>query len=198
MSAERTPLTLDDVRRVEANGRFHHPVLTVVQTERSQLERLGRGLDLTAPKPDQLTYIDEAYGFLADRLVQATPYTLDPLDIIGIGIGTAEIFSTLSLRYAFATMVIAAHAVQGAANPEWAQVPRRYFEDHQLPQWSLTDRAGLTHVSAQLDRVIGSIEAITTYLSNNGNGEDPLVAEVEENFRSGHTGFNTQILIALS
>lgn len=163
MTAERPVLTKEQVTEAESRVGFSHPVLTVIESHRSKLVQLSEAYPKTTPD-GQHQYIRENYGFLADALVEAGPYTIEPLDLIAIwSLATTGLFPNYA-RYRLAEMVSGAYAIQGTENPEWRKFPRYTLEINELPEGVKRDKNELIYVQNRLDQVYANLDEIQFYI----------------------------------
>lgn len=163
MPAERPVLTRDQVMRAESRVGSTHPVLGVIDSQLPRILQLNQEFVPIMNSDKQQQFISERYGFMADALVEAGPFTLEPTDLLVIWSRAMEVFSGYH-RYALAGMLSGAYAIQGLEDPEWKRFPRSWLETHQLPEPVRRDRTGLVHVCDRFDQIAESIDELDLYV----------------------------------
>ena len=169
MSAERPTLTQDAVQRAEARVDVAHPVITVLDQQAPRLAELQQGYAHITDNQEQQRFISEQYGFLADSIVEAGPFTLEPVELIAVWSKATEMLGGYE-RYALAGMVSTAYAIQGASNPDWRSFPRSYIEREGVPEGVRTDAEGLQHVRERLRDIWDSTNEIDFYVYGTNEG----------------------------
>lgn len=199
MTAERPLLTRDQVAWAESRVGLTHPVLTVIENHLPATVPLTEGYSQITDTQEQQRYIREHYGFLADAIVEAGPYTLEPIDLIVIWSRAREVFSGYH-RYALAGMVSSAFAVQGAESPEWKKFPRHYLETSNLPKGVVRDRGGLVYVSSKLNHIRESLGEISFYINGTREPNRSHIFELAKRSSNGdkEAEQELEILIAYS
>jgi hypothetical protein len=162
MSVERPILSGKQIARAERREGVSHPVLSVLEQHLPTIIQLNEGYSSLTDNQEQQRYIKKHYGFLADALVEAGPYTLEPTDLIAIWSRAQEVFSGYH-QQALAGMVSSVYAIQGAENSEWRKFPRHYLETSQLPEGVIKDKGGLLYVKSRLDQIGESLDDIDFY-----------------------------------
>ena len=147
---------------------------------------------------EQQRYIGEHYGFFADALVEAGPYTMEPTDIIAIWSRAREVFSGYH-RYALAGMVASAYAIQGLDNPDWKRFPRHYLGTSELPSEVVGDKEGLGHVMGRLDEIGESLDELNVYVYGTKESGMEMGAKLGARMRDGDTEAEAELnkLIAM-
>lgn len=163
MTPEISPLTPEIVARAECRVGVTHPVISVIDKHLPTIRNLNEGYALLTDNQEQQRYIEEHYGFFADALVEALPFTLEPTDLISIWSRAIEVFSGYH-RYALVGMVSRAYAIQGLENPEWKKFPRHYLETRELPEGVLKDKSGLLHVKSRFYEIVQSLNDLDFYV----------------------------------
>ncbi|OGK19431.1 hypothetical protein A3G67_00510 [Candidatus Roizmanbacteria bacterium RIFCSPLOWO2_12_FULL_40_12] len=169
MSAERSILTREQVNQAESRVGFSHPVLTTIERNLPRILHLNEGYVFVTDSSNQQQYIKGHYGFLADALVEAGPYPLEPIDLIAIWARVIEVFPNNYYRYDLAGMISSAYAVMEIEDLEWKKLPRHYFETGQLPEAVTKDRSGLVVVQSRLHQIgenLGDIDFYTDGVSD--------------------------------
>lgn len=168
----RIILTAEELARAEARGlaavaeseEGHpvHPVISVLKQNLPRILALGE-LKLA----DSQGFIRTHYGFLADELASAPPYTLQATDLVEIWSFVMQHFPgdfpATYQRQAFARMISTAYAVQGL-DPEWKSLPRQYFQTEKFPEIARRDSAGLSDFNRRLDEIYDSIRDTRFYI----------------------------------
>ncbi len=163
MTGEIPLLTPEQVALAEKRIGFNHPVIGVIDRNRPQFAWHNQAYSGIKDTQEQQRYIAGHYGFLADDLVAAGQFTLDPLDVIAIWSRAMEVFSGYH-RYALAKMVGSSFAIQGLKNPDWKKFPRHLLETHELPSEVVSDKSGLLHVRSRLEQVSESLKGLEFYV----------------------------------
>lgn len=163
MSGEIPSLTPEKVALAEKRVGLTHPVIDVLDKNLPILTQLNKRYEGIKDNQEAQRYVREHYSFLADDLVAAGEFPLDPLDIIAIW---SRAFTDLPYyqRHAFAGMVSSAYAIQGLDNPHWKKYPRHYSETYEIPQEVIDDKSGLMHVRERLDQIGVNIKEIDFYI----------------------------------
>lgn len=163
MTGEIPSLTPEKVALAEKRTGFNHPVIDVIDQNQPHFAWHNQAYIGIKDTQEQQRYIADHYGFLADDIVTAGPYSLEPLDLIAIWSKTIEVFSRYH-RYALAGMTGSAFAIQGLEDPDWRKFPRHYLETHELPSGVVKDKSGLLHVRSRLNQVSKSLEDLEFYV----------------------------------
>lgn len=200
MAVERPILTPEQYARAERREGVQHPVIAVIDQHLPMIAELEQGYSAITVNQDRFTYIKQNYGFLADALTAAGPYTLNPEDLIAIWSRAREVFSQSRYqRYALAGMVSSTYAIQGLKNPEWKKFPRHYLETSELPEGVVRDRNGLMHVSRRLVDIGDSLDELDWYVFGTKESGMTLAVNLARRSRDGDADADRQLeeLIAL-
>ncbi|MEX1052707.1 MAG: hypothetical protein WEC80_02570 [Patescibacteria group bacterium] len=163
MAPERNPLTPEAVSLAESRVGVIHPVISVIDNNLPTILKLTEGYNLITDNQEQQRYIAEHYGFFADSIIEALPFTLEPTDLISIWSRAIEVFSGYH-RYALVGMISSAYAIQGLENPEWKKLPRHLLEIGELPNEILHDSFGLLHVRKKVKEITESLDELDFYV----------------------------------
>lgn len=194
MAVERPILTPEQYARAERREGIHHPVVAVIDQHLPAITQIEQGYSAITVNQDRFIYINQNYGFLADALVEAGSYTLDPEDLITIWSRAREVFSQSRYqRYALAGMVASAYAIQGVENLEWTKFPRHYLETSELPEGVTRDRSGLLHVSRRLDEIGDSLDELNRYVFGTKESGMTLAANLAKRSRDGDPDADRQL-----
>lgn len=159
-----TEITRDDVLRTSTNGSYEHPVIDVI---RGQLPRLLEVCEGAAQKLNDKRKVN--FRPLVDAVERATPFDLNPLDLIAIW---AAVTPIPRYRYLMSKAVSSAYVIQGA-NPEiWCGFPWQHVDRGELNPLQFADRSGLTLIWDRLEEVRQNIQIL-----------DNAVFGVEEPYR---------------
>lgn len=185
MQEVQLPFTKEEYAQAERReGYSQHPVIVTIDRFLPQIALLNQGISSMGNPQESQQYIKKNYGFFADALMDAGPYTLKSLEIVAIWSKVGEVFSGRE-SYSLARMVAAAYAVQGASNPVWRNFPRYSMENNKLPDKVAKDIAGINSVMSKLDDIGQSQDEIILYASG-GIKDDMLVAvELGKRIASG-------------
>lgn len=120
MSVDRIHFTGEQIKAAEKReGYSSHPVLGVIETHLSLITKLNEQYRLLTATPEQEDFCSQNFGFLADALVKAGPFTLQPLELVAIWSRLREIFTgNRQERYFVAAILGNAYAIQGMENPD--------------------------------------------------------------------------------
>lgn len=176
MVEQISSLTEERVINAEKRIGFSHPVLDVINQHIPELTELNENVASLKSQKDQTSYIEEHYGFLADSLVKAGPYTLNPEDIIAIWSRAKEVFSTVYQKYALARMISYAYVIQGLNIADWKVFPRLFFEKGEFPEPFEHDSAALIHIKKKLGEIDGSLRDIHLFLDSSGYSISDLIS----------------------
>ena len=159
-------LSEKDVRAAEKREGDYtkHPVILALDRHQTKIARFIEGyfeikdgqLGETRTKGG---YLRSSSGFLIEAITEASPYTLQPLELVAIWSRVLELFPDgpgdmgYSLRYSLAGIISTVYAVSGSVNAEWLDFPRTYLRDLGLPAEVLQDRDGALRVFHRLEEV---------------------------------------------
>lgn len=190
MTLEQSPLTKDDINRAEQRVGVSHPILDVFEQNLPRLKDLHEKCALIPDNQDQQAFIKENYGFLADAVVEAGDYSLEPLELVAIWAGVGEIFDThrpgdVYHKYAIAGIVTTAYAIRGLQNPDFKNLPRYIVERDELPDEITSDLESMRHVRARLDIVDKNIEDLDFYINGTRKPGGEIVFNLAKKAHAG-------------
>lgn len=170
MTREQSPITKQDIQKAEQRVGISHPILDVIKMHLPRLQELHEQCALIPDNQDQQAYIRANYGFLADAVVEAGDYSLEPLELVAIWSQVGEIFDTERPgdsyhKYAIAGIVATAYAIRELENPAFQNLPRYVLERDELPDEITSDLESMRHVRSRLDMVDGNIEDLDFYIN---------------------------------
>lgn len=165
---------------VETEQKATHPVVRVLNQHSGRIAGLNQEYSSITEKGKD-SYIGENYGFLADAIVEAGQYSLEPSDLVAIWSEAVKFFPDRKLRYRLAMMISSAYAIQKMSDQEWKRVPRSLIETSALPEDVKKDREGLSTFGEGIDGVVGKLSVFppeSEVRENLANGIQPLMAFV--------------------
>lgn len=192
MAPERIPLTPDIVAKAESRVGVIHPVISVIN---DNLDKIGPLNDLykdIVGNKEQQEFIREHYGFLADAIVEASPFTLEPTDLISIWSRAIEVFSGYH-RYSLVTMISSAYAIQGLENPEWKKLPRHLLETGKLPDEVSHDSSSLLHIRKKVKEITESLNELDFYVYGMRGSAVEYAAQLAKIEREGDTSAREEL-----
>ncbi len=148
----------EDVLNAASGIGVSHPILAVLDRESQRITDLNTRYDgeLSTEEVYELRKGDSA--FLAEAIEGAGPFTLKPLELVGIWSGSKKLPYH---RYQLAAVISAAYATQGVPNPEnWNEFGRYYLENGKLPQKVIGDVTGLTYVRGRLEEIRANLDQV--------------------------------------
>lgn len=188
---EKRSLTEEDIARAENRADSTHPIVSVIDQNLPKIETLKIELG-HLPSDQQRPFFAANFGFLADAMTEAGPFTLEPLDMIAIWSKVVEVFPVSTIyRYPVAAAVSSAYAVQGIDNPNWKKFPAKYLNSRRIPEELKQDRNGLEHVREKLEEVGTSLSILAPYRRSS------IIDKLSENFGNGFTSLRINVHEAL-
>lgn len=192
MAPERNPLTPDIVAMAESRVGVIHPVISLIDKHLPTIMELNEGYALLTDNQEQQKYIRDHYGFFADSIVEALPFTLEPTDLISIWSRAQEVFSGYH-RYSLVTMISSAYAIQGLENPEWKKLPRHLLETGKLPDEVLHDSSGLLHIRKKVKEITESLNELDFYVYGMRGSALEYAAQLAKRERDGDTSAREEL-----
>lgn len=188
MSPEMSLITRDQVSQAEQRVGYSHPIIAVLDRHLPQITQLHEGFSSISGNQEQQEYIRQNYGFLADAVVEAGSFTLQPLEMVAVWSRAMEIFpSNLYHRYALARIITSAYAIQGLeATPAWKSFPRHFFETNNIPDELVEDRLELEHLKWRISDIGRSIDELDFY--SYGTREDAMEVAFKLGKRANQEG----------
>lgn len=189
MAVERPILTEGMVWRAETAG-VHHPVIDVLNQHSPRILQLNQQFAGILDNQEQQRWIRRHYGFLADAVVAAGPFTVRADELIAIWARAREVFSVNHRYsnyhgYALGEIVANAYAVQGTENPDWQTFPRHYLETRRLPKGVAEDIQGLGRVLARYSDLHDALDDINVYVYGSKKSGIELGAGLGRRLRAG-------------
>ncbi len=175
MVVEKSRFTKEQICLAERReGYYDHPVLGVIETCLPFITSLNERYQQLTDNQERLQYADRNYRFLADALVAARPFTLEPLEMVAVWSRAREVFPTH--RYRVAGMISNAFAVQAVDSPEWRKFPRYILETGELPKEITTDEVGIRHTLGRLDEITDHLRELSIYsIGTTGTGLNEVI-----------------------
>lgn len=217
MTQESEPITKDAVLRAEQKGAVSHPILDVLEQNFPRLQTLRQECAQINGGGAQQDFIAQNYGFLADAIVEAGHFTLEPLEVVAVWSRVREIFGGSGKfendyhRFALAGIITTAFAIQGLDNPAYKAVPRYFLENSRLPEELVADEKSLVRINERVEELERSIKRLAFYVSGKGDGRDtrtsgeiiavekerttPTLACINEDFGNGMMSLRLQLKI---
>lgn len=184
MNGERGILTPEMIAKAEKREGIAHPLVNLLDQHSTTLENLFGNQASHAVRAEEANSTRKDLGFLADEMVQATPFTLSATDIVAIWSRAMEIPNFLAHQgYTLARSVSCAYAVHGTENPEWRKFPRYHVETGRIPEDLMRDTNGLLHIKGRLDEVSENYQGLRPFLSD--AAASSAVYRVWEHFGNG-------------
>lgn len=187
--------TMEDVLRV-SKVPAPHPVVEVLDQNSAQI---GNIMDQakTMHSAEASRFIAVNMCFLADPTKQIGAFTLEPLDLVAIGVRLNQLprFRSFDTPVNYVTHIICtSYVTHGLSNPGWDQLPTYYLEDidrysryRNLPPSVLDDRAGLFHAQQRNNNIGASLDELKKVVYAEKTDILPVVNLVV--FHFGHHNF---------
>ncbi len=144
---------------------YTHPALSVIDSNIDQINALNNGFrelsdklrqsDLDTQKKQELFdqlqhFYSDNLGFLADGLVEAGNFDLQPLDLGMIWSKLIEVFPDQA-SYHLAGIVGGVYAVQGLEDSRWKKFPSYFTKTGEIPVELKDDKTSLEHITVRID-----------------------------------------------
>ncbi len=192
MSVEGSNLTKEQVSQAEARIGVTHPLVLVLRSQAPRIAQLNSDLSGIAERTDKDVFIKGHFGFLADAIEDADDFSLEPLNLVSIW-GEAQDQGLLAtIPYKLAATVSIAYAIREVPTPGWKGFTKHYFEEGDIPNHLLGDRAGLTHVRNRLLEVRDNRQQLDLYTHGTLEG-NMLVADLAMKSRDGDQDAQKQL-----
>ncbi len=159
-------LSEEDVRAAEKREGDYakHPVILALDRHQIEIACFIEGYFAIQDGQPGETRTKEGYlrgssGFLIEAITEASPYTLQPLELVAIWSRVLELFPDgpgdmgYHPRYALAGIISTVYAVSGSVNTKWLDFPMTYLRDLSLPAEVLQDRDGASCVFHRLAEI---------------------------------------------
>lgn len=158
--------TMEDVLGVMSELPASHPVVEVLDQNSAQIKTIMNQAE-RMHSAEASRFIAVNICFLADPIKQIGAFTLEPLDlvVIGVRLGRLPRFRSFDKPMTNISHIICAVFVtHGLSNPGWDQFPTYLLENidryKTLPPSVLNDRKGLTYVEARTEKLESSFDQL--------------------------------------
>lgn len=162
------PFSMADVLGVISEAPSSHPVVTVLQQESPQIQTLMNRVE-RMHSAEGTRFIARNLGFLADAIRRIGEFTLEPLDLVAIGVQLDRLphsrSSHVDTPTSYVTHIMGTtYAIHGISNPGWADLPKYYLENldnrDKLSPAVLNDRAGLLQAQQRNNNIGTSLDRL--------------------------------------
>lgn len=187
------PFTREEMARAEArDGYSQHPVIVTIDKFLPQIALLNQGINSFGNPQERGPFIKANYGFFADALVEAGPYTLKPLEIVAIWSRVGEVFSGHE-SYGLVRMITSAYIIQEAAMPVWRKFPRYQLEKNTLPEEVIKDQISIKNALLRMKDISMSLNELQDYVSGGVKDVMSIIFELTQRIRDGDQEAQTEL-----
>lgn len=200
MDREQLSTDMQQVADIEKGiSQLNHPVISVLENQRSTLIRIKEGYDPNSASGENplVDYISRNLGNFADKLEEASPFSLSPEELTAIWIKVREMFETQPWRIAMARIISSVYITQDA--PSWKGFSRRYLENVTLPTNIFDYMNDLNSVKNRVNELSKNLKVLQQYAeitpSNPFSGEERSLTEIIcDNFSNGFKPLEMKLL----
>lgn len=195
--------SMEDVLGVMSEVPASHPVIEVLDQNSAQIERI---MDQTKHmhSAEASRFIAVNICFLAGPIKQIGAFTLQPLDLVAIGVRLDRLPRFRSFDTPIndiSHIICAAFVTHGLSNPGWDQLSTYHLENidrhRNLPPSVLNDREGLTFVKARTEELGSSLDQLKKVVYGPNKPRLPVIDMLFNGLYFRYSGIDWEVKYAL-